>query len=121
MKPAGQRLHSILGSSSSSEYLPAGHGSGLEAPRGQKLPEVQDMQDVALLFVWNLPDSHAVHCLCPGSELKLPGRQAAGSVDPGKQALPAPHRAHSNAAERFVCELNRPDGQGVAVILPSGQ
>lgn len=66
------------------------------------------------------PAAHLEHSLAPARE-NVPGEHGEGSDEPVAHAEPAGQAAHSAALCRWVRFENVPSGQGVGVMLPTGQ
>ena len=60
--------------------LPAGHGSGVEAPSAQNEPGVQPRQAVAPVSFWNVPLLQVVHAAFPVTFAAVPIGHGIGNV-----------------------------------------
>ena len=117
-EPAGHSEHwALLPRPRSLLKLPAAHGSGADAPSGQKAPGVQLKHAVALLAFWKEPAGQFGHNLAPRSALAVPSGQgwhAAESLAPlTGWKVPSPHAMHPELLFRPFSPDQRPGSHGV--------
>ena len=97
-EPAGHSEHcSLLPRPVSLLYLPEVHGSGADAPLGQKAPGVQAKQAVAPLTLMNVPASQLAHVPWLAFGCLVPGEHRVGSAAPVEQKAPDGHGTQSSS------------------------
>ena len=87
--PGEQGVHvEILTAREAALTVPAGHGTTLGEPSGQKPPGKQSMQSVEFVLGWYRPAGHLAHSSMPLALAKVPTLHIVGSYTPRAQALP---------------------------------
>ena len=82
--------------------VPAGHGSGADAPRAQNDPGAHGAHSVPFGSERKDPASHGAHSVAPQNGEMLPGVHADGATLPVAQLEPGGHSTHCSAADKSV-------------------
>ena len=101
--------------------MPAKHGSGADAPRGQNEPPGQALQAVEPGASWKLPAAHDEHSAWRVVAANVPGAHGACALEAVGHIEPFGHAEHSGALVRLATFEYEPAGHGSSAEAPSGQ